>query len=154
MKRASEPPQDVHERQPSLPLAYGGGKAGPLTLPPHITTFEESRAWLLGISRDGAVCPCCDRPVVLHKRPLYGQLALALLLIHEQTAALASPDYVLVPSFLVTQGLPPRLAARIRGDYSKCQFQKFKQLRTQNAVVSTKVAATLHTISCNQFGGN
>lgn len=119
MKSEIEPPHGTHERQPSLPSAYGGGKAGPLTLPPHITTLKEARVWLLENSRDGAVCPCCDRPLALQKRPLYGQMALALLLIHKHTAALAAPDYVHVPSFLVSQGLPPRLTASIRGDYSK-----------------------------------
>lgn len=122
MKMKAEPPHDTHERQRPLPLPSGGGKAGPLTLPPHITALEEARAWLLENACDGAVCPCCDRPLALQKRPLYGQMALALLLIHKHTAALAAPDYVHVPSFLVTRGLPPRLTASIRGDYSKLRY--------------------------------
>ncbi|HYX22474.1 MAG TPA: hypothetical protein VFA98_16640 [Thermoanaerobaculia bacterium] len=84
---------------------------------PSETTLKEAQEWLLQGVRKGVICPCCTQHAKVYSRTITNTMAYALILI-ERFFRRAN-EWLHVPSYLNDLGLDPKLAASIRGDWTK-----------------------------------
>lgn len=82
-------------------------------------TLPEAKRWLSENLDQGAECPCCLQVAKVYQRKITASSAYALILIYRYFQKRDSAEWLHVPSYLNEQGLPPRVAAAIRGDWAK-----------------------------------